>query len=500
MTQGFVNFSMMRHLAVLLLCLPSYHLSAQGSAQNTAEPVTTIGEKHIVQSKILNEARELWIKLPPSYNLDDTTHYPVVYLLDARANFMFTTSLLDQLKSRGIPQSIVVGIVNTERARDLTPSPTLSKGEAIDTTIGQAGPFLNMLASELIPWVEERYRTHDYRTIVGHSYGGLFALYALAERPELFRAYLAISPSLWWDNQGIVRHIADSLDVHPPRDAIVFMSIANERGLMMGGVLKLAGYFETKQFDGLRWNYKTYPAENHGSIPVATQLDGFTFIYQDWDIRNAYEFYVKEGTKGIEARAAKIKAEFGQSWMFSNDVLADVLYQLHEERMFDQELELATYLLDRGHNEVEYHEAAGRSLRMIGREEEALPYYLAAYQLNPGYPSTGEVLDSLKIDRVKLPLTTSTDTIAYRNLVGRYEGTGNTAVVTVKDGLIELDITTIYSHARERLSRLDETTFYIPKDGYYTARFSSPTETLIKADRLTIRYVSGERIELRRTN
>ena len=56
----------------------------------------------------------------------------------------------------------------------------------------------NFIEKELVPHVEANYPVTQFRTLIGHSYGGLFTLFALAERPALFNYYLAIDPSMNW--------------------------------------------------------------------------------------------------------------------------------------------------------------------------------------------------------------------------------------------------------------------------------------------------------------
>lgn len=68
-------------------------------------------------------------------------------------------------------------------------------------TSGQADRFLDFLEKELIPHIDRNYRTYPHRIIAGWSFGGLLATHALIHRPEIFDAYLAISPSLWWDEE-----------------------------------------------------------------------------------------------------------------------------------------------------------------------------------------------------------------------------------------------------------------------------------------------------------
>jgi len=155
-------------------------------SQNVPAPIT-IGESWQITSKRLSETREVRVFLPSSYS-NSKRRYPVIYTLDGEltgpvvasaVQFMAGSSPIPQM-----PEAIVVAIVNSDRNRDMpVPNAYGKKGES---------NFLAFLTDELIPTVEQKYRTHQLRILVGHSQGGLFAIYALAERPSAFQWYLSM--------------------------------------------------------------------------------------------------------------------------------------------------------------------------------------------------------------------------------------------------------------------------------------------------------------------
>jgi Putative esterase len=133
-------------------------------------------------------------------------------VLDAE-NFLTTVSAAHALASASrMPPAIVIGIVNTKRDRDFTPA--LAKTTELPPGVDAAGgadSFLAFLSREVFPAIDARYRTQPMRTIIGHSLGGLLAMHALAFRPDLFRGYVTLEPSLWWDARGPVQSVIDSL-------------------------------------------------------------------------------------------------------------------------------------------------------------------------------------------------------------------------------------------------------------------------------------------------
>src|SRR6516162_4091629 len=185
-----------------LLCfLCSSIASIASLAQDLAPPSP---QRLVVHSNVLNEDRVIWVRMPAA-SRGKKESYPVLYMTDGGTNVNEIGSIIDFLADNNfIPPLIVVGITNTDRNRDLTPTHADEKHsdgtvEPVPTS-GGADKFLDFIQAELVPEIEKRYATQPYRIFTGHSFGGLFAIHALITRPDLFNAYLAVSPSLWWDD------------------------------------------------------------------------------------------------------------------------------------------------------------------------------------------------------------------------------------------------------------------------------------------------------------
>ena len=147
----------------------------------------------------------IYVALPPQYDEPDST-FPVIYNLDSDITFGMMTDISRMLRLDSlIPATVVVGIAydkveaawRENRNRDLTPV-EMEPNEWISVSGG--GPeFLAFIEEELIPVIDARYRTDPAdRTLSGASFAGLFTLYAMFEKPDLFHRYLAAVPSLWY--------------------------------------------------------------------------------------------------------------------------------------------------------------------------------------------------------------------------------------------------------------------------------------------------------------
>jgi pimeloyl-ACP methyl ester carboxylesterase len=184
--------------------------------RDTLSSMVALGTRLRIRSGILGETREVVVATPPGYE-KGTEKFPVLYVLDGGQNLLTTVSASRALAAAGrMPSVIVVAIVNTQRDRDFTPKLIrTSEPPAELSAVGGADAFLGFVGTELIPAVDAKYRTQPMRTIIGHSLGGLVAMHALATRPNMFRGYLTLEPSLWWDARQPVQSVLDSLRVRP---------------------------------------------------------------------------------------------------------------------------------------------------------------------------------------------------------------------------------------------------------------------------------------------
>ena len=164
-----------------------------------------IGKELVLYSTVLQEDRSYWIHLPEHYNMDTKQRYPVVYLLDGDSFFHSLVGIRKTLASgRGkyLPPCIIVGVLNTDRTRDFTPTASAAgrDGKISIDAIPQGGgseAFSKFLTEELRPAIDSAYRTNGWNMLIGHSYAGLFTLNTFLRHTELFDTYLAVDPSLW---------------------------------------------------------------------------------------------------------------------------------------------------------------------------------------------------------------------------------------------------------------------------------------------------------------
>lgn len=228
-------------------------------------------------SDILSEDRTISIALPDGYK--PAKKYPVLYMVDAQWNFNHTAQTMAWLSrcySRMIPNTIVVGIHTGEnRYRDLTPTRNKENQES-----GGADMFYKFLTEELVPFVEKSYSTYNYRVLGGVSLGGLFVIHAFTVNPGFFKGYLALSPSMWWDDRVMLNRFEDFISGKPVLHNRLYLALANEGKQM--GVDSLAQILKKYSRKDLIWKFDPYPEEVHETVNYKGFYDGMKFIFADW--------------------------------------------------------------------------------------------------------------------------------------------------------------------------------------------------------------------------
>lgn len=252
-----------------------------------------IGRKQWLYSKVLQGKREYWIHLPEGYEKDSTQRYQVIYLLDGNSFFHtvvgISQTFMTAVRGKPIPPSIIVGVLNVNRTRDLTPTASAAgrDGKIRPGAVVQGGggeTFSRFLTEELRSIIDSRYRTNGKNMLIGHSFSGLFTLHTFFHHTDSFDYYLAVDPSLWWD-QGRLSDEAASLvagkDFSGKR---LYIGVsAQKRTGQTGGIhVDRVSYLLKEvlpQAANLRFFSKSFPEENHGTVSIPGIYDGIKQLH-----------------------------------------------------------------------------------------------------------------------------------------------------------------------------------------------------------------------------
>ena len=302
-----------------------------------------IGTADTIYSKILNEKRAILVHVPDG---DKTERYPVLYILDGENHFQSAVAIVEQI-SGIIPNMVIVGITNTDRERDLTPTHVnpdrlVNAGEAKHTGGGEN--FMSFIEKELIPYVDSHYPTTSYRTFSGHSLGGLAVINAFINHSSLFNAYIAIDPSLWWEGEHWIKKYEAELPQHNLSNKALFLGVANNIPAGMDtvsilndttgaapvthAVLPFVHWLQHEKLNGLRWGYKFYPNEWHGSVELNAEYDALRYVFKfyHFDMNNVRAHPELNADSLLAVHFDEVSAKLGYKVLPTEDLVNELAY------------------------------------------------------------------------------------------------------------------------------------------------------------------------------
>lgn len=269
-------------------------------AQNDAG-ISSITELQI-RSTHLQEDRIITVSLPSDY-ASTGNRYPVLYLLDGRTHFQHAIGAVNFLSNQGsVPGMIIVSIHNVDRNRDFSPV----HDPGIPTS-GGAGKFLDFVSEEVIPLLDENYRTSGFNILLGHSFGGTFAVYSLYTKPELFDGIIAVSPYLMYADNRLVKMADDLLRPYREDHKYFYMTIGDEPDYFEA-LDAFSSSLERVTKGTIDFKYVKMPSENHATIPYISLFSGLRFIFSDWQFPLDR---IGQGLKFIDSHYEKVSSKYG---------------------------------------------------------------------------------------------------------------------------------------------------------------------------------------------
>lgn len=280
----------MKYLYIVLLVVIGSVIPFTIQAQDSIH----IGTRHTLFSQILNEERAYWIYKPEESAGDSAGNLPVLYLLDGDVFFHSVvgfTRFFSSSRASSLPPCIVIAVLNTDRTRDFTPTCSAARR---DGTVhpedkpqgGGAGQFYRFLTEELRPEVGRRVSGGSSSFLVGHSYAGLFTLEVLLRHPGSFDTFIAIDPSLWWDQGVFLRQWKEKVSEKDFSGKQLYVAFATQQRpgiklnqFSLADSLKI-NIIPDMENRHLRVVYKKFPEEMHGTVALPGIFDGLKLLFR----------------------------------------------------------------------------------------------------------------------------------------------------------------------------------------------------------------------------
>lgn len=337
-------------------------------AQNQ-QIVSAVHTQYKINSQILNEERTILVRVPANYNRT-SEKFPVLYMLDAHPpqNAMTAGIVEQQAWSGMMPEMIVVGIQNTNRTRDLTPTKTERPNS------GGGENFLKFLESEVIPLIEKNYRTQPFRIFAGHSLGGLTAVFALVTKPDLFNAYIAASPVLHWDNKFVVKRAEEFFKQNRDFNKTLFITVGDEPDYMDGFNSFEALLKKTKP-KNLAYEFKQYKDENHGSGVLPAYYFGLRKVFENWQPPQTGSI------ADLEIHYEKLSQRFGYKISVPEELFNRAGYQMLNAGKLTEAIEIFKKNVAAYPNSSNVYDSLGEAFEKNGQKKEAHENYEKAYEI-----------------------------------------------------------------------------------------------------------------------
>jgi predicted alpha/beta superfamily hydrolase len=273
--------------SLALLALASLALSVPVRAQAAFPPHTIPNsEIRVLPRNEAGRQYQLHVGLPASYDKEPSRKYPVVYVTDGYWDFAKITTIHGGLVyDKVAPEFITVAIgyagenldYNALRQWELPPVPLGSDASAS----GHAADFLKTIETVIIPFAEKEYRIDSsYRVLGGASLGGLFTLYAMFTRPDLFKAYIAVTPAVVVGNDWLLGY--EETFAKSGRPLAVRLHVTgggNESPAFLGGILRFNQRIQSRKYPGLAYEFRIVDGERHAGMQVEAYTRGLRFAF-----------------------------------------------------------------------------------------------------------------------------------------------------------------------------------------------------------------------------
>jgi predicted alpha/beta superfamily hydrolase len=393
-----------------ILTLFAVFFSLWTFAQNDNKVI--IGTIDSIRSKILNEQRKIWVYLPNSGQPGSKQRFPVLYLLDGDAHFYSVVGMIQQLSQVNgntiCPEMIVVGIPNTDRTRDLTPTHVAADPPFMDSTFsktsGGGEQFTSFIEKELMPHIDSLYPTEPFKMLIGHSFGGLTAMNIAINHTKLFNAYICIDPSMWWDKMNYLKTTKQSLSENKFPGTALYLGIANTMDAGMDiskvvsdtsgntrhirSILDLDKHIKSKQKNGLRYKSKYYSNDDHGSVPLIAEYDGLRFIFEKYRFKLSFKDFTDSAVdlaKKYEQHYREVSKLFGYKVAPPENMLNNMGYEFLQQKQYTKAGTFFKMNIDNFPDSYNVYDSYGDYFEAIGNKQKAIEYFkkALAIQENP---------------------------------------------------------------------------------------------------------------------
>ncbi len=243
-------------------------------------------------------------------------------------------------------------------------------------TSGGAKKFLGFLSEELVPYLDENYRTAGFNILLGHSFGGTFIGYTLLAKPKLFDAYLAVSPAMMYADNYVVNEASAKLK--PFKDTKYFYMTVGNEDRYFEALEEYASIMKEKAGESVEFKYVKMLEEDHGTTPYITVFSGLKFIFAGWQLPREL---LQEDLETIDSHYIQISLRYGIEVQTPELVINALGYRYLQAE--DKDKAIATFKtnVERYPGSANVYDSLGEAFENNGELEQAANSYHKAVSL-----------------------------------------------------------------------------------------------------------------------
>lgn len=274
-------------LMVSIASVPAIAAAAEHAPKHPPHTVEN-SELRVLPRTAAGRHYQLHVGLPSSYAKETAKRYPVVYVTDGYWDFEKLRVIHGALVyDKVVPEFIWVGLgyagkeLNYGNLRRWELSPVPFGGGGSEES-GHAADFLKTIETEIIPFIEREYRVDpSYRVLGGASLGGLFTLYAMYSKPELFQGYVAATPAVVVGNDWLLGYEEEFAKSGKGIKARLYVTGGgNESPGFLGGILRYNQRVASRKHDGLVYKFRIIEDERHAGMQLESYTRGLRFVFE----------------------------------------------------------------------------------------------------------------------------------------------------------------------------------------------------------------------------
>lgn len=349
--------------------------------------------KHTVFSRILQENRDYLVSYPLSFPGKGKA-YPLMIVLDGEDYFDWVSGMVRYYHNVGrVPEMLVVGVRSLNRWRDFTPTrANIPDGTAVPDS-GGGQKFISFLLDELIPDLEKKVPLTPYRIIFGHSLAGLISVQALLDEDAAFSAAIATSPSLWWDNEVLLRKLDEKKS--PVGRKKLFLAVGNEGPTMSTPIDHFSQKLRERYGEHLEQAFHCLPEASHQTLPFHVMASALESVFDFWPQK---EGVTDRGLKAVSAHYRSVSQWMKEEVAVPERILNQLGYRLLKNGQLAQALEAFRLNVQLYPESANVHDSLGEGLLAAGRKKEALVQFRKALSLDDTLDNPKRMIQKIQGD------------------------------------------------------------------------------------------------------